>query len=262
MQLAQLRAGLDGELGDQDVAQLPVGAQRVGLPPGPVQREHPLVPEPLAERMGRWSASRAPRSGPGAPAGRPRYGPRLQCSKALLFQPAASVPPGGQRSGRPARLRASGQGLVETTHPRDRVPGRQRHIALAGRRCPNRSASVPPTSSPTSNPKAGGPPANFPRRRASCVARTDGPAGCRLPARRAAGPQLLDQPVGRNDLVGVHQQDGKYGPGARARQSQRLAVGRHLERTEHCELHPGLIPPAAGAPRTVPGAGKSTVSPP
>ena len=38
VQLAQLRAGLDGELGDQDVAQLPVDAQRVGLPSGPVQR--------------------------------------------------------------------------------------------------------------------------------------------------------------------------------------------------------------------------------
>jgi len=50
-QFAQLRARLDAELPDQDVAQLAVGAERVGLPPAAVQGEQALEPEPLTQRM-------------------------------------------------------------------------------------------------------------------------------------------------------------------------------------------------------------------
>ena len=48
LEVTEVRAGLDRELGHQDRPQLLVGAQRVALAAGPVQREHPLEPEPLA----------------------------------------------------------------------------------------------------------------------------------------------------------------------------------------------------------------------
>ena len=50
---AQLRAGLDGELLGERAAGLPVGPQRVALPPAPVQRHHQLAPPALAQRCRR-----------------------------------------------------------------------------------------------------------------------------------------------------------------------------------------------------------------
>ncbi len=53
MQLAQFRARARSQSSiDQDVAQLAVGAQRVGLPAGPVEGEYPMRPEPFTQRMG------------------------------------------------------------------------------------------------------------------------------------------------------------------------------------------------------------------
>jgi hypothetical protein len=46
------RAGrLGPELAGQPVAQAPVRRQRLGLPAGPVQREHPVLPKPFAQRV-------------------------------------------------------------------------------------------------------------------------------------------------------------------------------------------------------------------
>lgn len=55
---------------------------------------------------------------------------------------------------------------------------------------------------------------------------------------RMAWPQLLDQPIRRNDLIGVHEQDSQHGPGAGPCQLERLAADRDLERAEYAELHP------------------------
>ena len=51
MQAPQLRAGLDADLLDERRPRLAVGVQRVGLPPGAVQREHALGVEALAQRL-------------------------------------------------------------------------------------------------------------------------------------------------------------------------------------------------------------------
>ena len=48
---AQLGPGLDPELLDEHVARVLVGAQRVGLPARPVEREHQQLAEPLPDRV-------------------------------------------------------------------------------------------------------------------------------------------------------------------------------------------------------------------
>ena len=51
VQLLQLAARLDAELLDEHAACVLVGIERLGLPARPVQREHQLAPEPLAQRV-------------------------------------------------------------------------------------------------------------------------------------------------------------------------------------------------------------------
>jgi hypothetical protein len=53
LQLPELMTRFEPELVAQDVATVLEDAQRVGLPAGPVQREHQQAPQPLAQRMRR-----------------------------------------------------------------------------------------------------------------------------------------------------------------------------------------------------------------
>ena len=50
VQLLQRPAGFDPELIDEDRSGIAVGSERLGRPLGPVEREHPLGPEVLAQR--------------------------------------------------------------------------------------------------------------------------------------------------------------------------------------------------------------------
>jgi hypothetical protein len=109
--------------------------------------------------------------------------------------------------------------LIEVPRRRGGIAGRQRRIAFGGEL---REAQR----------------VQFPGRHPQQVTRRPGDQPVRLSGRperltqlgqaylqavgrligRLAGPQLLDQPVGRDDLVGVHEQHGQHRPGARARQ--------------------------------------------
>ena len=51
MHLTQGRAGLDAQFGIEYPPGVVEHRQRLGLPPGPVQREHQLPAQPLAQRM-------------------------------------------------------------------------------------------------------------------------------------------------------------------------------------------------------------------
>ena len=51
VQAPQRLAGVDAELAGEQVADPPVGGQRVGLPAAPVQRQHQLAVQPLPHRM-------------------------------------------------------------------------------------------------------------------------------------------------------------------------------------------------------------------
>ncbi len=53
LQCGELRPGVDAELVGERPGDPAVGRQRVGLPPGPVQRGDQQPPQPLAERVDR-----------------------------------------------------------------------------------------------------------------------------------------------------------------------------------------------------------------
>jgi hypothetical protein len=61
---------------------------------------------------------------------------------------------------------------------------------------------------------------------------------CRGVGRRPAAPEILDQPVGADDLVGMQDQQGEHRPALRPAHLEEVAVGHHLERSEHPEFHP------------------------
>jgi hypothetical protein len=255
VQLAQLRSGLDRHLGDQDVAQLPVGAQRVGLPPGPVEGEHPQGPEALPERMRRGERFQLRDEIPVPAARQQRLGPRFERGQAFLLQPACLRASGRHRIEIVQRGPApQAQGLIEGPRRGGGVAGRQRRAALGGQLLEPQRVQFPRLHPQQVTRRPSGQPVGLPGRpeRLTQLGQADLQAVGRLVG-RLAGPQLLDQPVGRDHLVGAHQEQGQHRPGPGARQRQGLAAGRHLERTEHSELHPDPIHP---------GAGKSTVSPP
>ena len=56
--------------------------------------------------------------------------------------------------------------------------------------------------------------------------------------RRISGPQFLDQPVPRDDLVGVHEQERQQGPLAPAAHRHTALVRIRLERPQDTEPHP------------------------
>ena len=133
VQFAQLRAGLDPKLVDQGVTQLAVGAQRVGLSAGPVQRQHPLGPEPLAERMGRGQALELRDELTVPAAGQQRLAARFERGQPLLVQPACLRPQRrrgvqvGQRGPAP-----QAQGLIQRLRCGGGVARRQGHVPRGG----------------------------------------------------------------------------------------------------------------------------------
>ena len=65
--------------------------------------------------------------------------------------------------------------------------------------------------------------------------------------RRLARPELLDQRIGRDDLVAVEHEQRQQGPVHLAREGNRLAVADDLERTEDTELqHVRVVTPLPG----------------
>jgi hypothetical protein len=60
---------------------------------------------------------------------------------------------------------------------------------------------------------------------------------CRLAAAPAAGCPAHSSPVGRDDLVGVHEQHRQHRTDARALHRQGLPARGDLERAEDAELH-------------------------
>ena len=57
-----------------------------------------------------------------------------------------------------------------------------------------------------------------------------------------AWPEFFGQQVGRDDVIGMHEQHRKHGTGPRAAHLKRLPAGRHFEGTKDAEFHPCLFP--------------------
>ena len=141
----------------QDLPQVTVGAQRLRLASGPVQRQHPVRPQPLAQRMRGGRASRAPRSAPGA--GRRPAAPR----------PATPAPPAALSSSRAAPPCANGasstsaragpapqaQCLVQPAGRERAVPGRQRGLPVPGQPLEPRRVQLVRAPPGSGNPAAG-----------------------------------------------------------------------------------------------------------
>jgi hypothetical protein len=86
LEVLELAAGLQAQVLDQQSSHLPVDAQRLGMPPGAMQRQHQLCVEPLAKRVlggqrGQLGNQR------GVPSKREiGVDAQLQCREALLHQ--------------------------------------------------------------------------------------------------------------------------------------------------------------------------------
>ena len=133
MQVAQPRAGLDGQVGDQERAQIAVGAQRVSLAARTVQGEHPLQPEPFAERVGRGERLELGDKVPVPAAVKQRFGSRFERGQALLLK-SARLRPGERRGVQVGQRRPAPQlqGLVEPLRRGGGVAARQRRVPLRG----------------------------------------------------------------------------------------------------------------------------------
>ena len=139
---------------------LPVGLERVGLPPGAIQRQHPLRVQPLAQRLGddealelgrphrgggrrpgrARSRARAPRVATPRAGGSPRpRTARRRCRRAVAPRHSASASRGAPRAtSRSNRVRVDGIGrdpqLVPAPARDDRgaVPARGQRLAQLG----------------------------------------------------------------------------------------------------------------------------------
>ena len=86
-ELAQLGSGLDSELIHQRGSQLAVRPQSFGLTPGTVERQQPLMPEALAQRMVAGQRLKLGDRVLVPAAGQQRVDPRLERAEAFLLEP-------------------------------------------------------------------------------------------------------------------------------------------------------------------------------
>ena len=106
LELLELRAGLEAELGDERLARVRVRVERVRLTPGAVEREHQLCAQPLAQRVRSNERRELADQLRVPPAGEVGVDPRLECCEPLLLELAAR--PGGERA-RSRDRRAAGR---------------------------------------------------------------------------------------------------------------------------------------------------------
>ena len=208
VQPAQLGAGLDADLLDERRARLPVRLQRLRLPPGAVEREHPLAVQALAQRVlgdqpveladqlgvapGRQVGvdrhlggaqaqlleapdldSRRTARRPGPPAARPATAPAPRAAAT----PPAAAPPVPRRH-RPQRAAARSRDRASRFEP----PRRRARGADATRRAAPSSPRSAAARSPHSPSAAGRPTPSCP---APARASRAPPAACAGPARSA-----------------------------------------------------------------------------
>ena len=242
VQAPQRLAGVDAELTREQVADPPVGGQRVALPAAPVQRQHQLAVQPLPQRMlcGQLvqlggqrvvPAQRQVRVDPGLDRGQPQLlqPGRLRPGERVIGQVGQHLaPPQAQRLPQrpggllvPARLQRRPPGREAVLEPRrvqpltvhaQQVPAAPGHQDLA-RRAPG--------------------PARL--QRLAQVRDVDLHGGD-PPLGRVPGPEVLGEPVQRHDPVRLEQQQREHGPLPRAAQRHRTTGPGDLQRSENAEL--------------------------
>ena len=205
LQLLQGRARLDAELVDERAASLPVGLQGLRLPAGPVQRRHEVAPQALPERMLRDQRLQLPDE-LAVPAEREvGVDAQLDGRQPDLLEPRDRS---ARRSARTRRRRAparatGGARRAAARTPRPSGPGAGGSAASSTRRSKRWRSSSPGWTTDHVARRPG--PQHVVRQRLAQARdvdsqRSGGPLGCVI------APQVVDQPVGGHDLVGVQQE--------------------------------------------------------
>ena len=235
LQLAEGRRRLQAELVEQQLPDLAVGLEGLGLAAAAVEGEHELAAEPLAQRLlGDQALELADQLGPGAQ-GQVGLDPLLHTDQAQLLQPGdlglgerlvAEVgqrrpPPQGQRLGQGVGGLgggAVGQGLA-TLGEQPLEPAQVDLVGDGPEQVPGRPGHQPALGQGPPQPRHG---------RLEGVGRARG---------RVLAPQLHQDALAGQHLVGVQHQQGEHSPLAGSPVRDRPPAVRQLQRTQEANLH-------------------------
>ena len=231
----QLRPRLDAERLDERAPRVPVRRQRIGLPAAPVERDHELAAQPLDERMLRDQELEVCDELRVVTECELRLDPLLQRFEAQLVEPG-DVEPGPGLVGEPLERRPApqrerlGQRLCRRLRPLAARPGDEPLEPVEVDRLRRRPELVPGTDRRDRVPT---------ERRAELrhVCLQD----LRGRPRRPSSPELVDQLVAREGLVGMEEHDREQRAQLRRLQRQEAALRDHLERPEDAKLHAGIF---------------------
>ena len=236
MQRAQRLTGLDPELVDEQAAPGGERLERLGLASRPVEGEHQLAAQAFPQRMlGHQSlelgdrlamaAEREPRIDVVLDGGDPQL---LQAADRLLGE--ALVAHVGQRRPAPQRERL-GEGVRRVLGVAGAAPLRDElleapHVELVGRH----ARDVPGSLGDDQSRRR---PVGLDRlAQLGHVALQRG----RRRRRRRLAPDEVDQPLTRDDVVGVQQEDRQHASLARTAERRRLFTGSRLDAAEEPEV--------------------------
>jgi hypothetical protein len=257
VQVPQPGPGLDAELGDQHIAGALVGGQRLALPPAPVQGQHQLPVQALAQRM---AGGQLPQLGNQllvmAPA-QLTLDPPVQRLHMQLFQVRQPLI-AQQLGGHVRQRRAAPQSQRLRRGPRRlRPPARaSRRARVPGQRLePGRIQLIAPDRDHITG-GTGHDPRRDPLIKLPPQPHHEGAGGFNGPSGRRAIPDQLGELIGRHRLVRPPQQHREQRPQPGRRDHTRLLgiPGHHLQRPQHPELHAVSL-----IPTPVPKAGMTNV---
>ena len=220
-----------------------VGLDRFGLAPGPVQRQHQLAAQPLAQGMRLDQRLELADERSVAAERQVGFDPLLDSDQAQLLEPSDLglgewlVGEVRQRRATPelecplqALRGTAGIARLASRHRRRRLVLEAMRIEFARPDADQVSARA------RGEHRAGCPPLAFRLEDPSQLGDIDlervGSA-----RRRLRAPELVDQPVPGDDLARVHQQDREQCPLLRRRQRERLPLVPDLEWPEDAEFH-------------------------
>jgi hypothetical protein len=240
VQLGQRGAGRDAQLGVEPGAQLTVDLQRLGLPSAAVERQHALAPHPLAGGVRGGEAVQFADEVGVAAHDEVGVDPVLQRRQPRLLQLRRRAARGGgveqvvehgpppQREGGAQRVGGLGRRPGgELRPPLGVQPGEAGGIEVGVvdlQHVPGRPGDEPPVG------------ARRPQRAAEAGHVHPQRVGGAL--RHPVAPESLGQPLGRDGLVRVEQEQREQHALAHAAEVERHARRvEHLERAEYAELH-------------------------
>jgi hypothetical protein len=228
VKLAQLGSRLDPDLLHEDLSRPPVGGERVGLPTGPVEREHEVPVEALAERVLGHEALELPRHLPVPALGQLLLGGPLERREPQLLQ-APDLRGRERLPGQVGQRRAAPEGERLPRRPRGHQPLEADGVHGVGR---DLQLVRPPTGHDVRAVAV----AVAVRKRAPQV------GDVLLDHLRRAGrqrllPQALHELVRRDGTVGAEREHRQHGTLLRGTERDGPPAGAGLHGTEQAQLH-------------------------